>query len=726
MNYITEAFKALEDVNEGILRGKEVTPKNEPSQKHYTCKPKEVMNLKEGVYDNEANCIDMIHSIMAYYGPFKDGESLVSYEERNYKDYLKPYKDELGRDKVVELAQQQLDRPHRVEKNVHTDSEGLSYNALIFLDESLKDEAKKNIPSKHRLSDVSKGVFREDKSTATSYVIATKDGKKFLGAKEDSRPFTVEDELIDNLNLAWFWDKPIRKSVVDMYAKELGVELVPKKVVVDRKTLTPVLLKEDANNNKKTFKLDTQLVRVILPSQYYTAIDLPDEAYWEDDYDKTDANNKAWDKWILECAKPYIKDAVHETDEDIEIDDLKYWHPSKYNFYGDEIEFSLTIDNAKLEKLLDEYKDNDDFIAFLSQYRSRDGFISFMAADKDEFIEQNKEHPEKSLSQILTFNAQDNFDSRQSDFENDVLEGVGSGRADLILHWDDEDATESLKSDDVHKETSTSSLNESETVNLMDEKEVKEAKKFLKNEVNNDVEQIVDVDADTVDKLKDSYIGNVILQCPVCRTLIYKKPDMLVKDEDDELYNKEDECPHCGAKDGFEVVGQVASIEVEAESDVVETTGTDSKVEVDAEVEDDQVTMHPEEVEEKEEIQFESLDNAKFDKLVNKYLHNIYENVKDFKTTTCLVDDNTNKLVIEGVINFKDGKSNPTRFIFEQRNNSGLFRGLNESFSKSKNAFSIRTKVVDNALICESFKYNYITKVNDEKVIVRGRLTDKQ
>ena len=118
-------------------------------------------------------------------------------------------------------------------------------------------------------------------------------------------------------------------------------------------------------------------------------------------------------------------------------------------------------------------------------------------------------------------------------------------------------------------------LKESETVNLNDDEDIKKGKELLADGEKKDdnIEQIVDVDAETIDELKDSYIGNVILRCPVCRTLIYKKPEALKKDEEEEdIYNKEDACPHCGAEDGYELVGQVASLNVEPDTPE-ETTG---------------------------------------------------------------------------------------------------------------------------------------------------------
>ena len=94
--------------------------------------------------------------------------------------------------------------------------------------------------------------LKEGKSTAIGYVLATKDGKKFLGVKwepvitsSDKTISTREDGIVDDLKMAFIWDAPISASTVDEYSKEFEVELVPKKVIIDRKTAAPISLKED-------------------------------------------------------------------------------------------------------------------------------------------------------------------------------------------------------------------------------------------------------------------------------------------------------------------------------------------------------------------------------------------------------------------------------------------------------------------------------------------------
>lgn len=83
-------------------------------------------------------------------------------------------------------------------------------------------------------------------------------------------------------------------------------------------------------------------------------------------------------------------------------------------------------------------------------------------------------------------------------------------------------------------------------------------KKFLDGDNLEDIEVIIDPDAETEDELKQSYVGDVIFKCPICQSMIYKKPEDVNIDEDQGLANIEEECPYCQTAGGFEIVGQVS------------------------------------------------------------------------------------------------------------------------------------------------------------------------
>jgi len=292
------------------------------------------------------------------------------------------------------------------------------------------------------------------------------------------------------------------------------------------------------------------------------------------------------------------------------------------------------------------------------------------------------------------------------------------------------------------------SLSEGMKVNLMDEEQVEEGEKFLASSDEDAVEQVVDVDANTIEELKDSYLGNVILRCPSCKTMIYKKPELLEKDAEGDVYNVGETCPHCGAQDGFELVGQVASLDIKPQEDAP-TTGQDT-VEVEQKtVEDgirDEVDGQVEE-EDEEDVEIkkpsiitkESLDSSNpinslddideesLNKLINRYLESTYNNIEEYTTTSSKLDEGC--LTINGTIKFKSGKEKETSFVLSEcvvtKGGKYKLSGTNETFSDSK-AFTFIGSVVKGNLVCESLSYKYTTLKESKKVIGKVKLTEQK
>lgn len=97
-------------------------------------------------------------------------------------------------------------------------------------------------------------------------------------------------------------------------------------------------------------------------------------------------------------------------------------------------------------------------------------------------------------------------------------------------------------------------------VDLQDEQEVKDAIAFMNGDKDNlaQLELIVDADADSEEDIKDTYVGELLLYCPVCHTIHYEKEENIVFDEEnDEIVNVGDACPHCKQENGYEIVGKV-------------------------------------------------------------------------------------------------------------------------------------------------------------------------
>ena len=123
------------------------------------------------------------------------------------------------------------------------------------------------------------------------------------------------------------------------------------------------------------------------------------------------------------------------------------------------------------------------------------------------------------------------------------------------------------------------------------------------------------------------------------------------------------------------------------------------------------------------DIELDEIDETSFDELGESYLKKVYDNVNSFKTVNGSLDAN-NRLVLEGVIEFKSGKKAKTNFIFEAkeitRKGKIKFIGENVNLSKNKRAFTLTGSTENKNLICEQFNYNYLAK--DEKSGASKRL----
>lgn len=302
-----------------------------------------------------------------------------------------------------------------------------------------------------------------------------------------------------------------------------------------------------------------------------------------------------------------------------------------------------------------------------------------------------------------------------------------------------------------------------EDFSLQDTAGIDDMDQLLKTPASN-IANVIDPEAETEDELQDTYIGKVILHCPVCNSMIYKDLEDIVKDDVEELVNIGEECPYCYTSDGFKVIGIVSPFEETSEEEnepeeqvdeelteefeKVEVATENQKVTLDAD-DDGKLTIEAEPVEEDdedeedeeeevlapvpdevaddievtannsededEEVEYdvEDFDSDSFDELGESYLKSVYENVRSYKTTDASSKGNT--LVVEGLIKFNSGKTRPTKFVFEAntatKNNKLRFIGENKQITRGRKAFTITGKLNENkSFITERFNYNYMTK----------------
>ena len=89
-------------------------------------KPPE-LTLEQELLSESLSCRSMINSILCYHGA----------KDIMQNSYLQKYFETLGTITVAKLVNEQIEdfSKAKVLKNVHTDSEGCSYNSIIWADE---------------------------------------------------------------------------------------------------------------------------------------------------------------------------------------------------------------------------------------------------------------------------------------------------------------------------------------------------------------------------------------------------------------------------------------------------------------------------------------------------------------------------------------------------------------------------------------------------------------
>lgn len=100
---------------------------------------------------------------------------------------------------------------------------------------------------------------------------------------------------------------------------------------------------------------------------------------------------------------------------------------------------------------------------------------------------------------------------------------------------------------------------------LRDRDQISSAKEFREEDKKDVTLEVIDPEADALNHLKDysDYIGEIILQCNVCKATKFVKLKDLKKQEDVSfdkvtIYNCDEECPHCHSQGkGYTLVGQV-------------------------------------------------------------------------------------------------------------------------------------------------------------------------
>lgn len=154
-------------------------------------------------------------------------------------------------------------------------------------------------------------------------------------------------------------------------------------------------------------------------------------------------------------------------------------------------------------------------------------------------------------------------------------------------------------------------LLEDTSFDLSSKDDIKELGDFINDDgdIDPDAGQVVfDTEAETEDDLKTSYVGDVILCCPVCQAVHFDDFETVKEkhDEETDVYCVGEPCPVCGNEDGFEAIGEVKKFDPDFSEE-------EDEVKFDAEGDDIDV-----EVKEKEEVR-EALRRKTAKRIAEKY-----------------------------------------------------------------------------------------------------------
>lgn len=244
-------------------------------------------------------------------------------------------------------------------------------------------------------------------------------------------------------------------------------------------------------------------------------------------------------------------------------------------------------------------------------------------------------------------------------------------------------------------------LIESEDFDLLNKDEKESFSEFL-NETEESDDAVVVFDTAAVDEeeLEDSYLGKIVCQCPVCKSLVFKGWD-----EYEEM-DEEVSCPYCFSVEHFDTIGKIVPIEDETKEEievkepveeVVEescdtepvqesletvTVETDNEVinisseekseaceECEEPVEEHETVEviapleEPElsEAEEPKSEEITEVDEESFDEMAESWLKENYKNIKSYRTIRFTESKRT--IGANGIVVLENGDKKRTTFV---------------------------------------------------------------
>lgn len=153
-----------------------------------------------------------------------------------------------------------------------------------------------------------------------------------------------------------------------------------------------------------------------------------------------------------------------------------------------------------------------------------------------------------------------------------------------------------------------------EDVFSVDAEGIKKLNDFMQNDDSVDELSVFDIDSTEDDVIRDDEEcneGDMILDCCVCHSKVFKPISEVVVDEESQIANAGEECPYCFSVEGYKIVGQVKASGEEEDS-------VDEEV---SESDEDSIQGEPDVAEEVSDVPVSDLDADEEDE--------VQESVKD-------------------------------------------------------------------------------------------------
>ena len=133
-------------------------------------------------------------------------------------------------------------------------------------------------------------------------------------------------------------------------------------------------------------------------------------------YDDFWFNRESVKESILEVAPEIVEERIKECVPGATISDFSVYMPREYNFYGDQLDFTLDIPDDVYQQMYDDALTDPDFAEWLKRYSSYSGFISFQADNIEDFQTQEDLY---KVSQLVSYACREYIEDDDIDYDYD-------------------------------------------------------------------------------------------------------------------------------------------------------------------------------------------------------------------------------------------------------------------------------------------------------------------